>query len=604
MPALFIGLRKTVSGLFVAIAVFLAARYLLIAAFEWLEVDPQFGFKPGFVRIVQALDAIIAVLVSSSALTILLTASGALFLALYLMVSWCKSVAAPGSAKTALPINLIVSGIVTALFFSSTINELFRFFVNLVEVVISAGRELFERELPNQLRCIGQPEFYRSERIGEPECLINALSGFAQIVASAGTDAIRPFNYTSFSFVTILVAVAFFILLGLTIRRVQENFDGPGYFWLGYGVIAAFSLYLSLTAILAVPLLTIDESAETPRPGSELQDTLTEMLPTTIMVARETPIVDPIEELLEDRFPDEDALDGAASAAQDLFYVVQAKEIDRKVTGLVFDVERLRAEFQQRLVAQLGSAVDRYSVELSTSRGNKEAAEHFLSLRDWFQSVVERAASSYARCLRSVESTRAQHVNLSSQLDTLGRSYAGPENLSRLIEELNDRRIRDELGSLESDIRSSERACTFSDGRYVPPQREDFGTSLGFAGFATGWLLSSENLQVALITGLLGFGLLGALLSLFVRLQIDAQKDVSTTSSIRSAGVDEICIVVFVGFGAALVVYLFSYGGLEIIGTGESNDPNPYIVFATAFAGATFSKSIWKRARNLVADED
>ena len=49
------------------------------------------------------------------------------------------------------------------------------------------------------------------------------------------------------------------------------------------------------------------------------------------------------------------------------------------------------------------------------------------------------------------------------------------------------------------------------------PDRESFGGYLGPVGYATGWILATESESVALIIGLVGFGLFGALVSSFIR---------------------------------------------------------------------------------------
>ena len=596
------GLRRSLTGLLVTIAFFIAVRFIVLAVENHDVFNSNFDQISPIARIVQALDAILSVLLASSFLAILLGFLSALFLLAYLPFSYCLKFLRSEGEDLIGDVHIVVAGAVTALLFSMTINELFRLYLNSIEAFVDAARDLFERELPSQFRCIGETDLYQNIRIESPECLIISLGGVTQILGSAITDVLRPFNYNTFNFVTILLALAFFVVLSLIVKQVRAKFDNNGYFWLGYASIAVFSVYLSLTAILAVPLLATDRSAEAPRPGSELQAALEKMLPMTLVSAPATGPENTVEELLEDRFPVEKLRDAEGDSPQELYYLVAAKEADRKTSALVFDVERLRSEYEQRLRSQLGSAVDRYSLELSTSLGEKEAAEHFLSLRDWFQGVVENATVSFSNCVRSVEATRTQHVNLVASMDNLKRRFTEDEQLTRYIEELNNRQTGEELRVLENSIRSSERSCAFSNGRFIPPNREDYGTSLGIAGFATGWLLGAENLQVALITGLLGFGLLGALLSLFVRLQVDGAAGAPAHDRLKSAGIVDICVVVFVGFGAALVVYLLSYGGLEIVGSGETGDPNPYIVFAAAFSGATLCITICERAKKLISD--
>ena len=92
-------------------------------------------------------------------------------------------------------------------------------------------------------------------------------------------------------------------------------------------------------------------------------------------------------------------------------------------------------------------------------------------------------------------------------------------------------------------------------------------------------------MEVTLITGLIGFGLLGALVAQFVKSGGREEFDMA-----------RIATVVFSGFCAAIVVYVAAYGGLAIASMSGS-DPNPYVVFGACLVGAVYSAEIWERAK-------
>jgi hypothetical protein len=122
-----------------------------------------------------------------------------------------------------------------------------------------------------------------------------------------------------------------------------------------------------------------------------------------------------------------------------------------------------------------------------------------------------------------------------------------------------------------------------------PPDRSDFGYTLGIAGDLSSWLLRSESMPLALITGLVGFGLLGALVSRFVRAPTD------DTATLDFFG------IVSRGVSAAVVVFLAAYGGLTIF-SQTTPDPNPFVVFLTCLVGAVFGDDVWSWAKQWIKE--
>jgi len=118
-----------------------------------------------------------------------------------------------------------------------------------------------------------------------------------------------------------------------------------------------------------------------------------------------------------------------------------------------------------------------------------------------------------------------------------------------------------------------------------PPDRSDFGYTLGIVGDLSIWLLRTESMPLALITGLIGFGLFGALVSTFVRVPTGQATQLDLFG------------VVWRGISAAIVVFLAAYSGIAIV-SQTSGDPNPYVVFVTCLVGAVFGDDVWLWAKS------
>ena len=127
------------------------------------------------------------------------------------------------------------------------------------------------------------------------------------------------------------------------------------------------------------------------------------------------------------------------------------------------------------------------------------------------------------------------------------------------------------------------RACDFntalSNGGI--PARDPVDPSLGVFGSMAGWLLQTESRGLILITGLLGFGLFGALSASFIRPNMSAT-DRQETVFVR-------------GIAAAILVYLAVVGGLAVF--TRKSTPNPYAVYFACLVAAVFSEDVWNWAQ-------
>ncbi len=139
----------------------------------------------------------------------------------------------------------------------------------------------------------------------------------------------------------------------------------------------------------------------------------------------------------------------------------------------------------------------------------------------------------------------------------------------------------------------SQAVMSYSPGLKMPgvskqPDPPGPGSQWGIFGLISGWLLRTNSYALILITGMLGFGLLGSLISSVVR-----------EHSQRKAGeplVTDLASAVIRGLSAAVVVFLSVKGGLAVFAT-EEVEPNSYALFFTCLVGAVFSENIWEWAR-------
>ncbi|HEX8322078.1 hypothetical protein [Longimicrobium sp.] len=150
------------------------------------------------------------------------------------------------------------------------------------------------------------------------------------------------------------------------------------------------------------------------------------------------------------------------------------------------------------------------------------------------------------------------------------------------------------------------------------------GEGLGPFQYVSGWLLKTDSMPLTLIVGMLGFGLLGAAASTFVREQTrrerresawirrwqreyakrppsDSHKEAAADAAAKADAatpdrpsqplVLNLPSVVIRGGSAAIVVFLGIMGGLSVL-TQEA-EPNPYALLFTCLVGAVFSENVW-----------
>lgn len=231
---------------------------------------------------------------------------------------------------------------------------------------------------------------------------------------------------------------------------------------------------------------------------------------------------------------------------------------------------------QQERTAQAGLRA--FEAELGLPMSSQERLYFF---KDIQRTVVDTLAAQ----LRNLNECKNSLDSLDARGEMISHDLAGSLNRTT---DLRDTRVWDGLSELSRLASGYARSCsepTMISTEFTAP---DPGAGWGPFGAIANWLLRTKSMALTLITGMLGFGLLGAAISTFVRTDIKAPE--------RPA-LEEVGRVVVRGLSAAVVVFLAVKGGLAVFTTGESA-PNAYVLFFTCMVGAVFSEDVWRWAHN------
>lgn len=114
------------------------------------------------------------------------------------------------------------------------------------------------------------------------------------------------------------------------------------------------------------------------------------------------------------------------------------------------------------------------------------------------------------------------------------------------------------------------------------------------AFFITNIVVRDESQTLALIIGLIGFGLLGAIIGTFSR----ANAETNITS--KSIIINSIFTTIIKSFSASMISYLSIKGGLSILTSNTENNANPYFILFVCFLASVYSEEIWQWAKKKI----
>jgi hypothetical protein len=273
---------------------------------------------------------------------------------------------------------------------------------------------------------------------------------------------------------------------------------------------------------------------------------------------------------------------------------IAISQVKEKVASISRAWEDLRDQTHQQERDSLNSALKFFETETVSPMSIQERAVYIERLDQW---LGERLDQIYRHLLDCKAAARDAKFEMQSAIKQQ------TSELRRLLDGLRafqaKRQPQDTplvfINSYPLEASSVPRGCEepafLEVTRPMPP---DPGLGLGPFRWISSWLVSTKSLALVLITGMLGFGLLGATISSFLR------RDVNFASVDPVPG--ELGGVVIRGLSAAVIVFLAVKGGLAAYAVGET-EPNAYVLFFTCLLGAAFSDRVWKWAQAKLEDQ-
>ncbi|MFT5890485.1 MAG: hypothetical protein ACI9Y7_000577 [Dokdonia sp.] len=321
------------------------------------------------------------------------------------------------------------------------------------------------------------------------------------------------------------------------------------------GIIIA--LYLSLAAIIAVPIL----ESISDKKNDEIIASFEESM--TIYDYSDTIQKKRYIQSLQQEF-------GSATSKLTSINPENIAALKNKLTNESNKMlDRIAQEFQEVKVAEK-KALEELRNTVNANVTDQIKLKHKEELYGWYQSIRDFRLDRINNSLQDVKAHVLEKDSANSP------TYTHTINI-------------DKPNFFKSDIYSDKLSNLLD----TPPKREPLGSNLNFFSYIAGWLINTGNKQLALIIGLLGFGLLGSIVRTFM-------KEKPTIISINSMQEDLMLsdVVGFIvrGFAAALVIFLAIKGGIAILTNGDS-DLNLYMTFFLCFTAAVYSDKSWDWAR-------
>lgn len=414
-----------------------------------------------------------------------------------------------------------------------------------------------------------------------------------------------------FPFADLLIGLAVWALCGQLLQTVPDQAQGTGQFrlaqlarrlsrvtWLNTLLFAiiGIALYFTTAAIVAVP--TLKEFNDPAAPTIQaLQSRLNDKNSPAAKAEFDADFPESYEaedtslKALKTYVDQREAALSATStlspqkkkAIEDLRSFVTAAEKSREDILTRWKAVRKSAWSQNSKL--ISEALANFETASNIGNGKKERLEYSQELQRWYE-------ESWSDIRSQLQSAKDAIKNMNRELVEI--ATASRTALERVLS-----------GSEENRVEGQASSAFFSNDSYLPflsltssllriepafdaPSPPHPGLDLGPFGLFAGWLVDTRSLPLALIIGMLGFGLLGSAVSTFVREQ--RERKMGEPLVVDLAG------VLIRGLSAAIIMFLAAVGGLAILGTGQS-DPNPYVLFLGCLVGAVFSQEVWAWAR-------
>ncbi|MTB52094.1 hypothetical protein [Lewinella sp. W8] len=420
---------------------------------------------------------------------------------------------------------------------------------------------------------------------GLNEALLKYLSSWAQSISSSVYQNVFSLDYRG-----LIIFSAVWLGLAFLLEKIFAEsedvspvddfnfFDRPAVKQVISFLIIIFSIYLCVASIIAVP---------------EFQSRK--------LVVVEKDYKEKYVKVLNDQTTDYDKSELIIDFKGDSLKVEDDYRLVNLHNNIVINLENFNAQVERNWsndekIKQI--VLNRYSSAVEQNTLKRDRIDYGYELADWYsinhQTWIVRTQFSRSRYLDLVEGYRlfVHELRESKQDTSIYQRYYESNG------ELNDHSIfrisifRDQLEEYRRGVKygANDRFDIYS-----IPGKPVIGEKYGIFNAISGWLLRTESTSLALIVGLFGFGLLGAIGALFIRKRISEGPMKETIVGFDVPG------ILINGLSAAIVVFLAAKGTVAIFSTASA-DLNPYVVFFTCLIAAVFSEDVWAWARTKLND--
>lgn len=380
--------------------------------------------------------------------------------------------------------------------------------------------------------------------------------------------------------------------------------------WLVLSALLLVSGYLSIAAMVSIPWLQ-QRIAVAPISKEQLQSSLERRIMQPADFDKAFPMdlsltvdgIDSLEKVIEEVLTEIDKAKPDVSVPRYLLsyspsqLMPGVKEIVA-TRGRAWDDLRSQAHQQER--DSLNNSLKYFETETVSPMSIQERAVYIERLDQWLAGRLDRIYGSLRDCKVATLELKFQMQNaVQKQITELRRLLDWLRSFQTKRQTVTTATVEawPMFGGPESypsEILSTQRCEGAFLDEVTRPTPPDPGLGLGPFRWISSWLVSTKSLALVLITGMLGFGLLGATISSFLR------PDVKFMSAEPVPG--ELGGVVIRGLSAAVIVFLAVKGGLAAYAVGET-EPNAYVLFFTCLLGAAFSERVWKWAQKKLEDQ-
>jgi len=509
------------------------------------------------------------------------------------------------------PVDRLLGLGATILLFRTTVSLLFSSALGIVFWVW--------RIIPDTLSRAIIPMVTNSQQLARPDFKFKMASLILDEL-SREVASISRGSFVRFPFAELLLGLAVWALCGQLLQIVPDQAEGPQRLrlaqlagrmsrvtWLNTLLFAliGMALYFSTAAIVAVPTLKEFNDPSTPTTQA-LQSRLKDMESPTAKAEFDAEFpenygaddtsLSALKTYLDQREADLTKAGGLPSAKKDAFKQLRSEiqGIEQSRDDTLSKWKSLRKTALERNHKIIADALANFESASDVGNGKKERVEYSQELQGWceerwaeIRSQLRSAKEFINRMNRASGAVAAiTRSNLEQALtapEAKGEAGEASVALFRLTFPMRGWTVPDSLFVLEN--------------AFFVPSPPNPGLSLGPFRLFAGWLIETRSLPLAMIIGMLGFGLLGSAVSTFVREQEERNAGDPLVGEHPLVG--DLAGVLIRGLSAAIIVFLAAVGGLAILGTGQS-DPNPYVLFLGCLVGAVYSQEVWNWARGRV----